>query len=275
MDLARKPCFFEIDPYLDEGGLVYWRIPTHRDEIFLGDRVYIWRAGGAGGTVAAGTVIELPAEEGTVKHPELLGDEFWKTGHQVESEKKKDYPQVGIELDQVRLDEREGMIFRADFLSDEVLSKSSIIRRSRATIFHLGDEEAERLNELWRTPKGRRWDPHSISAVEGGKKEVSLLVRKRDRGLARKKMRNAMALGTVSCEVCGLTEDERYPAGFSLKVFEVHHLRPLGRTCGTTETTLDDLAIVCANCHRAIHSTDDVEGNFNIIKQKFEESSGG
>jgi predicted HNH restriction endonuclease len=31
-------------------------------------------------------------------------------------------------------------------------------------------------------------------------------------------------------------------------------------------TTLADLAVVCANCHRAIHATPDVDENLRAIK---------
>jgi predicted HNH restriction endonuclease len=34
---------------------------------------------------------------------------------------------------------------------------------------------------------------------------------------------------------------------------KVHHVVPLSEMEETTETRLEDLAIVCANCHRVIH----------------------
>ena len=41
-------------------------------------------------------------------------------------------------------------------------------------------------------------------------------------------------------------------------MFEVHHLSPLGELDDQdpeTKTTLDQLALVCANCHRVLHRT--------------------
>ena len=35
--------------------------------------------------------------------------------------------------------------------------------------------------------------------------------------------------------------------------FEVHHHTPLGSLKKETTTTLTDLAMLCANCHRMIH----------------------
>jgi 5-methylcytosine-specific restriction protein A len=38
-------------------------------------------------------------------------------------------------------------------------------------------------------------------------------------------------------------------------VCEVHHRRPLAEASGPVTTRIEDLAILCANCHRAIHQT--------------------
>jgi predicted HNH restriction endonuclease len=57
--------------------------------------------------------------------------------------------------------------------------------------------------------------------------------------------------GVLKCECCG-TEAESYPPHCRQSVFEVHHKRPLSE--GPTLTGMDDLALLCANCHRAIHA---------------------
>jgi predicted HNH restriction endonuclease len=46
---------------------------------------------------------------------------------------------------------------------------------------------------------------------------------------------------------------------------------PLSQAESPRKTTLDDLAVVCANCHRAIHSTSRVEENFAALKKMFAE----
>ncbi|HYT71491.1 MAG TPA: HNH endonuclease, partial [Gemmatimonadales bacterium] len=55
-----------------------------------------------------------------------------------------------------------------------------------------------------------------------------------------------------SCEVCGFDFLHRYGSigdGFA----EVHHKVPLGRALGERKTKLNDLAVVCSNCHRMLH----------------------
>ena len=57
--------------------------------------------------------------------------------------------------------------------------------------------------------------------------------------------------GYLLCECCG-TGATAYPLECRTSVFEVHHKRPLAE--GSTMTGVDDLALLCANCHRAIHA---------------------
>ena len=61
------------------------------------------------------------------------------------------------------------------------------------------------------------------------------------------------------CECCGLTlERTAHPA--QARMFEVHHKAPISMLkAGEFRTVAkDDLAVVCANCHRAIHATNDI-----------------
>jgi hypothetical protein len=59
--------------------------------------------------------------------------------------------------------------------------------------------------------------------------------------------------GELGCEVCGFVFTERYGehgAGF----IECHHREPLRQITGDgKKVTLEDLALVCANCHRMLH----------------------
>jgi predicted HNH restriction endonuclease len=61
----------------------------------------------------------------------------------------------------------------------------------------------------------------------------------------------------------------RYPDAFGDKVFEVHHRAPLSKASAPVRTTLDDLAVLCANCHRTVHSTKDVDENFRRLRTHF------
>lgn len=85
-----------------------------------------------------------------------------------------------------------------------------------------------------------------FSALEGRPKLVLHLVRERNRALVAAKK---ASVTSPKCEVCEFSFVETYGENYC----EVHHLTPLADLTEDTETTLDDLAIVCANCHRVIH----------------------
>lgn len=63
--------------------------------------------------------------------------------------------------------------------------------------------------------------------------------------------------GRLSCEICAIAASEQH-AALSEGRFEVHHIVPLGSGEGR-ETTLADLALLCANCHRLIHTAMSLE----------------
>lgn len=82
---------------------------------------------------------------------------------------------------------------------------------------------------------------------EGRKRLVSHIVRERDPKIVAAKKKSAKSL---ACEVCGFDSE----AVYGISYCEVHHLKPIAELAEGTKTSLDDLAIVCANCHRIIHS---------------------
>ncbi|MGO4334917.1 HNH endonuclease signature motif containing protein [Labrys sp. KB_33_2] len=63
------------------------------------------------------------------------------------------------------------------------------------------------------------------------------------RGLARAK-------GKMTCEACGTTGHEAYGSAVE-RIFEVHH--KVAISGGQRVTTIDNLALICANCHNALH----------------------
>lgn len=89
-------------------------------------------------------------------------------------------------------------------------------------------------------------------AREGGILEYIARRRERDRGLRSRKLRAVADLGErISCEVCGFDFGQVYGERGDGYI-EVHHVVPL-HVSGETETDLDDLALLCANCHRMCH----------------------
>jgi predicted HNH restriction endonuclease len=61
--------------------------------------------------------------------------------------------------------------------------------------------------------------------------------------------------GELSCECCDERGD-RFDATIRDAIFEVHHRKPVADYKDEGKSTnLDDLAVLCSNCHNAIHAT--------------------
>ncbi len=104
---------------------------------------------------------------------------------------------------------------------------------------------------------------------EGGLSARQHLVRERDRGLRKRKIDSVRKAGKpIECEACSFDFGVVY-GEHGRDYCEVHHRIPLHES-GQTTTKLEDLAILCANCHRMIHRRNPwltVEGLAELIVQ--------
>lgn len=103
-------------------------------------------------------------------------------------------------------------------------------------------------------------DYESIAVKEGSRQWVQHFSRERRPEIVNAKKAQVLeTTGGLRCEVCDFEFKERYGAigeGFC----EVHHKVPLSSLNEETETKLEDLAILCSNCHRMIHRTKPMNG---------------
>jgi 5-methylcytosine-specific restriction enzyme A len=97
-------------------------------------------------------------------------------------------------------------------------------------------------------------DDEDITEAEEGR-VLSVLHRRceRDRRIVEKKKQQVLRrTGRLACEACGFDFSSVYGTrgdGF----IECHHIQPLSAST-TRTTTVADLVLVCANCHRMIHA---------------------
>jgi hypothetical protein len=92
-------------------------------------------------------------------------------------------------------------------------------------------------------------DIHTVAATEGRRRLVLHLQRERNQTVVRNKKKQAASL---DCEVCGFSFRRAY-GNVASDYCEVHHLLPLSEVEHATQTRMEDLAILCANCHRVVH----------------------
>lgn len=262
-----NPKRYDINDYLSRYPSIYWRAPIYRSQIQMGDRCIIWRSGDEAGAVAIGRIKELPQKASEIKDPECLGDDLW---HADESETDPDTIYVGIQIDEVRLDEESDFIPRSAFKANPILSQSTIITTPQGTVFKLNEEETKEVFCLWKAPLDLSV-PAQPEAMEGARELKQHYARERNRGLIDKKKELFASEhdGQVFCEVCQFDFASHYPPSLGDGFIEVHHLDPLFTQERPRRTTYDRLLLVCSNCHRMIHRTKDVDRNLRLLKAHF------
>ena len=102
------------------------------------------------------------------------------------------------------------------------------------------------------------------------------IIRERDQTLRRRKLNEV--IGEIRCECCD-TRGEAYQ-GLQKeipkeRIFEIHHLIPISQYDGAKITDLDEVALLCANCHRAIHTfPNDQMPSVDEFRQQLQKKSG-
>lgn len=263
--LQGNPNRFDIDDYLARYHFIYWSAPTNQKDFAIGDRVFIWRAGESSGVIAIGRLHELPIQISAVKLPEALGEDLWRTEAIAPSDIK-----VGVEIEEVRLSCEEGMLERNTLKIHPAIQKSRIITYPQGTVFKLRAEESEALENMWDASPTVESSDATYSAPEGTPQLKTHFRRERSRKLVeRKKEQFKKQYGKLFCEVCGLSFEDMYPPSLGSNFIEAHHKVPLSEVEGMVRTTLDDLMMVCSNCHRMIHRTLNSEGNLKLLVEHF------
>lgn len=108
----------------------------------------------------------------------------------------------------------------------------------------------------------------TLTVKEGKLRLVAHYARERNPEIIRLKKQKAIANNSLYCEVCKFSFIDFYNVEF----IECHHRTPIAET-GETETRLEDLALVCANCHRMLHKK--INGQFlsmEILKSIYEQN---
>lgn len=137
-----NPKKFRIDEYLRNRQLITWEIrQTHfKDEISIGDEVFIWRSDGnkpgSGGIVAKGEILSRPTE---------IKDDAPKLWDKPPENLIK--LRVIIKLEDVRLGK--GMLKRSGLKEDPTASNMRILKIPRETNYKLEPLHSRYIKQLW------------------------------------------------------------------------------------------------------------------------------
>jgi 5-methylcytosine-specific restriction endonuclease McrA len=122
---------------------------------------------------------------------------------------------------------------------------------------------AQEIDDFIRTEE-RKFDEYSeditgFSSVQPSQYDEGQLqlhtaqIRRRSRALVREAIdrQRQQENGLLKCRVCGF-DFKAFYGDIGDRFIEVHHLKPLAET-NETSNSPDDVALVCANCHRMLH----------------------
>ena len=143
-------------------------------------------------------------------------------------------------------------------------SKTAAFREIWAEFQEHPEDVSEIANEIKRSISGNDYtlpngklDEREAKVIEG-KKQLRIHYSRERKSQRKAKLKAFMAsYGSLFCEVCD-DDCSNYVEEVREKVFEVHHNVPLAIASHQVETKLDDLSVLCANCHRAIHGYEEV-----------------
>lgn len=122
---------------------------------------------------------------------------------------------------------KNGWIFEGSFSVSEIENKFVVLSRGLSSSAGVSTPQDELLFQ------------------EGGKKYVTHLMAERNKGVV-KALKN---IDSWLCDICGNDFSVRY----GVKYVEAHHKVPISTYSASYVVSLSDLALLCPNCHKAVH----------------------
>lgn len=133
----------------------------------------------------------------------------------------------------------------------EFAADSEHLRRAAAAIRAAMNQE---LPDGSRLAAKDSWEPGFTEAPEG--RLLTCMHRRRERSrklVEAKKKAFIAAHGRLFCEACAFDYQQHYGER-GIGFIECHHIRPIHTLREGAKTELLDLRLLCANCHRMVHS---------------------
>ena len=92
-----------------------------------------------------------------------------------------------------------------------------------------------------------------IGFAEGRERLKTHLIRERNPSVITLAKKRALAQsGVLRCAVCGFNFEERY-GEIGQGFIEGHHIKPVSQLLPGEETKVEDIILLCSNCHSMIH----------------------
>ena len=270
-----NPDKFRIDDYLRKSREIYWSvtIPKHQSEISVGDEVYIWRAKGSrnaiSGIVALGVINEESKPRENILNKLNLYDELW-----VESSNEASNIKAGIAIKEIRLSPLEGMLTSDELKKDPNISKMQILTARVGSNFLLSPYQSQIINNYWNGLNLESQDDDDYSPTKEGQIKLMLhKVRERDPKLRKKAIEIFLKSNKkIFCEVCNFSFEDKY-GEIGTGFIEVHHLKPISEYSENEKSSIENLKLVCSNCHRMIHRGESFSTFYSLQKKLYQNNT--
>lgn len=153
----------------------------------------------------------------------------------------------------------EGIAITDDMFSDGSTVTNSYFNALKKALETCRDVEHNGLTASDADLKKVEMDEATDELPEGGHEGRKLLVshyrRERSKALslsAKRIARNKHPERLLVCEICSTIPEKTYKED----TIEAHHRTPLNKLAGSTKVMPADLAMICPNCHRAVHKVE-------------------
>lgn len=122
---------------------------------------------------------------------------------------------------------KEGWYFEGSFSVSEIEKKFVVLRRGLASVAEIAAWQDELLFH------------------EGGRKYVAHLIAERSKGV----IKELKSVKSWLCDICG----DDFSVRYGVKYIEAHHKVPISTYSTSYSVSLSDFALLCPNCHKAVH----------------------
>ena len=261
-----NPDYFDVDSYLQQTSSIYWSAVQYQNNIKIGDPVFIWRAKGSTtgpwGIVALGAINETCKHRAELDRPINLYDNLWRTGQDERSEKK-----VGVTIEEYRLTTQANMIESKQIDTHPTLYRMQIRTSRVGSNFRLSFDQYRMLRNLWDDNGPDRIAEESLFS-EGRIYYRLHQIRERNPAVVSAAKERFLRLhGRYFCEICDFSSEDEYGI-LGRDVIEVHHKTPTAEMRSDSRTSVEDLMMVCANCHSILHRGNPAE-NLQYLTERF------
>ena len=241
---AKRPTAI-VAAWLQQGTTDTWWTKRNPVRLKPHDRLFIWKGGGGPFLIGIGECLSVRRKknrDGEYTFPVRYLTEAFE-------------PKLTIEL----------------LRRDPVFKNAAFLKVGPSgTLFSLSQKQGKHLELL--TRRSRLIDSDALQNAPGNGEEpipdldipttgIKLRERKlrahlrkeRSSALRRARLAIARQKGELSCDVCNLSF-AKLPRGVGEACCEVHHKIPVASLLPGALVRLNDLAVVCSNCHRMIHA---------------------